>query len=47
MIKVICSYCKKFIKNKDAEGIDTTCYPVSHGICDCCMKHALKELYGK
>jgi hypothetical protein len=44
MIKVICAWCKEFIRLKDAKGVDTTRYPESHGICPCCYDKMSKEL---
>ena len=33
---VICAWCKKFIRFKDAPGEEPTNSPLSHGICENC-----------
>ena len=41
---VICSYCKQFIRFKDAETNVIPKTPISHGICAACKKLVDEEL---
>ena len=46
IIKIICSYCKKNMGQKDGEGQTG----ISHGICDECLekvREEIKALFGK
>ncbi len=43
-LMVVCSYCKRFIRFKDAETNVIPKIPISHGICTDCLKLAEEEI---
>lgn len=42
-LKIICSWCGKYMGTKDAEGLSDEAPRISHSICTECRERVLKE----